>query len=253
MAAAFRKAHKSVQRNHRERSQLNYRRKLGFLEKKKDYQIRAQNYHRKQNILKVLRQKALDKNPDEFYFRMTGTKLKDGVHFISQRREEVTEEQLKMMKTQDLKYIEMKRIIEAKKIEQLKSELHFLDANGKLPNKHIFFCKSKKEVKEFNVAKRLNTLPELVDRVYNRPTIESLQKEKIKGVTHPKALKELAQQRNHQYSLLKQHINREKQMFVAAQKIQTHKDLMDKTKKVKVKNGTMDSPAIYKFQFKRKR
>ncbi|XP_055512180.1 probable U3 small nucleolar RNA-associated protein 11 [Leucoraja erinacea] len=253
MAAAFRKAQKSVQRDHRERSQLGFRKQLGFLEKKKDYQIRAQNYHRKQNVLKALRQKALDKNPDEFYFRMTSNKLQDGVHIIKQSRDEATEEQLKIMRTQDIKYVETKRAMEAKKIERLKSELHFLDADGKSRNKHIFFCKSKKEVKEFNLAKHLNTLPELVGRVYNRPTIETLRKEKIKGATHPSALKKLARQRKHQYSLLKQHIEREKKMFVVAQKIQTRTDLMDKTKKVKVKKETVDSPAIYKFQFKRKR
>ncbi|XP_072890755.1 probable U3 small nucleolar RNA-associated protein 11 [Hemitrygon akajei] len=253
MSAAFRKAQKSVQRNHRERSQLGSRRHLGFLEKKKDYQLRAQNYHYKQNVLKALRQRALDKNPDEFYFRMTRTKLQDGVHVIKQSKEEVTEEQLKLMRTQDIKYVEMKRAIETKKIEQLKSELHFLDADGKTPNKHIFFCDSKKEVREFNLAKRLNTVPELVNRVYNRPTIETLQKEKIKGATDPYALKKLAQQRKHQYSLLKQHIERERKMFVISQKIQTRKDIMDKTKKVKVKKETVDSPAIYKFDFKRKR
>ncbi|GCB70175.1 probable U3 small nucleolar RNA-associated protein 11 [Scyliorhinus torazame] len=253
MAAAFRKAQKSVQRSHQERSQLGSRKRLGLLEKKKDYKLRAQDYHRKRNTLKALRQKAFDKNPDEFYFRMTSTKLQDGVHIIKQPREEVTEEQLKIMRTQDIKYVEMKRVAESKKIERLKSELHLLEADGKPPNKHIFFCKSKKEVKEFDLAKRLNTVPELLDRVYNRPTIETLQKEKIKGATHPKALEKLARQRKHQYTLLQQHIEREKKMFVVAQKIQTQKDLMDKTRKVKVKEETVNSPAIYKFQSERKR
>ncbi|XP_067862581.1 probable U3 small nucleolar RNA-associated protein 11 [Heptranchias perlo] len=253
MSAAFRKAQKSVQRSHRERSQPGFRKRLGFLEKKRDYKLRAQDYHRKQNTLKALRQKALDKNPDEFYFRMTNTKLQDGVHIIKQSKEEATEEQLKIMRTQDVKYVEMKRVAEAKKIERLKSELHLLEADGKPPNKHIFFCQSKKEVQEFDLAKRLNTVPELVDRVYNRPTIETLQKEKIKGVTNPQDLEKLARQRKHQYSLLKQHIEREKKMFVVGQKIQTRKDLMDKTPKVKVKKETVNSPAIYKFQFQRKR
>ncbi|XP_078093300.1 putative U3 small nucleolar RNA-associated protein 11 [Mustelus asterias] len=253
MAAAFRKAQKSVQRSHRERSQLGFRKRLGLLEKKKDYKLRAQDYHRKRNTLKALRQKALDKNPDEFYYRMTSTKLQDGVHIIKQPREEVTEEQLKIMRTQDIKYVEMKRVAESKKIERLKSELHLLEADGKPPNKHIFFCVSRKEVKEFDLAKRLNTVPELLDRVYNRPTIETLQKEKIKGVTDPQTLEKLARQRKYQYAMLEQHIEREKKMFVVAQKMQTRKDLMDKTKKVKVKKETVNSPAIYKFKSQRKR
>jgi len=52
---------------------------------------------------------------------------------------------------------------------------------------------------------------------------------------------------------LLQRIEREKQLFVVAQKIQTRKDLMDKTQKVKVKKETVNSPAIYRFQTRRKR
>lgn len=44
-------------------------------------------------------------------------------------------------------------------------------------------------VEEFDLAKHLNTDPALVDRVYNRPTIETLQKETIKGATGPEVLK----------------------------------------------------------------
>ncbi|XP_039367755.1 probable U3 small nucleolar RNA-associated protein 11 [Mauremys reevesii] len=253
MAASFRKAAKAGQREHRERGQPRFRRQLGLLEKKQDYKRRAADYHKKQNVLKALRKKALEKNPDEFYFKMTRVQLQDGVHVIKQPKEEVTQEQLKVMRTQDLKYVEMKRVAEAKKIERMKSELHLLDAQGTQSNKHVFFFDTKKEVQEFDVATHLNTSPELVDRVYNRPTIETLQKETVKGATHPAHLKKLAQQRKHQYSLLKQRIEREKMMFVIAQKIQTRKDLLDKTAKVKVKKETVNSPAVYKFKFQRKR
>ncbi|KAM8796152.1 putative U3 small nucleolar RNA-associated protein 11 [Eudromia elegans] len=253
MSAAFRKAAKSGQREHRERAQPAARRKLGLLEKKKDYRLRADDYHKKQDALRALQRKALERNPDEFYFQMVRSSLKDGVHVIKHPKDEVTPEQAKVMRTQDLKYVEMKRVAEAKKIERLKSELHLLDAEGKQPNKHVFFFDTKKEVKEFNIATHLNTVPELVNRVYNRPTIATLQKESLKGATDPAQLKKLAQQRKNQYNLLKQRIEREKKMFVIAQKIQTRKDLLDKTQKVKVKNETTNSPAIYKFKFQRKR
>uniref|UniRef100_A0A8C4YU35 U3 small nucleolar RNA-associated protein 11 n=2 Tax=Gopherus evgoodei TaxID=1825980 RepID=A0A8C4YU35_9SAUR len=234
MAATFRKAAKAGQREHWERGQPRFRRQLGLLEKKRDYKRRADDYHKKENALKALHKK-------------------DGVHLIKQPKEEVTQEQLKVMRTQDLKYVEMKRVAEAKKIERMKSELHLLDAQGMQSNKHVFFFDTKKEVQEFDVATHLNTSPELVDRVYNRPTIETLQKETVKGATHPAHLKKLAQQRKHQYSLLKQRIEREKMMFVIAQKIQARKDLLDKTSKVKVKKETVNSPAVYKFKFQRKR
>lgn len=251
--SSFRKALKSKQKNHRERSQPAFRKKVGLLEKKKDYKLRAEDYSKKRNTLHALRKKALEKNPDEFYYKMTSAKLQDGVHVIKQPVEETTEEQLKVMRTQDIKYVEMKRVSEAKKIERLKSELHLLDAEGKQPNEHIFFLDKKKEVEQFDLATHLKTAPELVDRVYNRPTIETLQKESIKGVSDPRLLKKLAKQRKHQYTILKQRIEREKKMFIISQKIQTKKDLLDKTQKVKVKNETVNSPAIYKFKYQRKR
>jgi U3 small nucleolar RNA-associated protein 11 len=48
-------------RKYRERSQLKRREKLGILEKKKDYKVRADNYHKKKNLLsKLINQKNLD-------------------------------------------------------------------------------------------------------------------------------------------------------------------------------------------------
>ncbi|XP_063810388.1 probable U3 small nucleolar RNA-associated protein 11 [Pseudophryne corroboree] len=253
MSASFRKALKSRQKDHKERSQPGFRKKLGFLEKKKDYKLRAEDYRRKRNTLDALRKKTLEKNPDEFYFKMTSSKLQDGVHVIKQKSDEVTDEQLKLMRTQDIKYVEMKRVAEAKKIERLKSELHLLDAEGKPNNTHTFFCDTKKEVRQFDLAAHLNTAPELVDRVYNRPTLETLHKQKLKGLTDSKQLKKLDKQRQHQYTILKQRIEREKKMFVISQKIQTRKDLLDKRQKVKVKKETVKSPAIYRFKMQRKR
>uniref|UniRef100_A0A8D2ZPC3 U3 small nucleolar RNA-associated protein 11 n=2 Tax=Scophthalmus maximus TaxID=52904 RepID=A0A8D2ZPC3_SCOMX len=253
--SSFRKALKSRQRNHHERSQPGVRKHLGLLEKKKDYKLRANDYHKKQNTLAALRKKALDKNPDEFYFNMISSTLQDGVH-VSKKADgevEVTEEQKKVMRTQDIKYVEMKRVAEARKIERMKGELHLLDADSKQKNKHTFFVDSKKDVESFDLANHLNTVPELVDRVYNRPTLETLETKSIQGAVEPRSVRKFARMRKHQYKILSQRIDREKKMFVISQKIQTRKDLQDKTKKVKVKKETPSAAAIYKFETKRKR
>ncbi|CAB1429078.1 unnamed protein product [Pleuronectes platessa] len=253
--SSFRKALKSRQRNHHERSQPVARKHLGLLEKKKDYKLRADDYHKKKNTISALRKKALDKNPDEFYFNMINSKLQDGVHVATKATDEVevTEEQKKMMRTQDIRYVEMKRVAEVKKIERMKAELHLLDADSKQKNHHTFFVDSKKEVESFNLATHLNTVPELVDRVYNRPTLETLETKSVHGPSRNRVVQKFARQRKNQYKILSQRIDREKKLFVISQKIQTRKDLQDKTHKVKVKRETTNSAAIYKFETKRKR
>lgn len=61
-------------RAHRERSQPQARQRLGLLEKHSDYVLRARDFHKKENRLKALKQKAAMKNPDEFYFGMINAK-----------------------------------------------------------------------------------------------------------------------------------------------------------------------------------
>lgn len=57
-------------RQHKERSQLSHRKKFGLLEKHKDYVQRAKDHHSKRDRIKKLKEKALDRNQDEFYFGM---------------------------------------------------------------------------------------------------------------------------------------------------------------------------------------
>ncbi|KAG1948109.1 putative U3 small nucleolar RNA-associated protein [Pimephales promelas] len=167
----------------------------------------------------------MDKNPDEFNFKMIHNQLQDGVHVIKPEETVMTDEQKKMMRTQDIRYVEMKRVSEMKKIERMKSELHFLDVNEEKKNKHVFYVDSKKEVKDFDLATRLNTVPALVDRVYNRPTIETLTNKSVLGAVESKSIKKLSKQRKQQYLRLSERIDREQAMFVITQKIQTRKDL----------------------------
>ena len=76
---------------------------------------------------------------------MINSKVVDGQHIEKPKEDECTPEQLKLMQTQDLKYISHKRLVETRKIEKLQAGLHFLDAEKS--NKHVFFVDSKEEGK----------------------------------------------------------------------------------------------------------
>lgn len=102
-------------RNHKERAQIGSRAKYGLLEKKKDYLLRAKDYHSKQNRLKALKEKALFRNPDEFYFKMINNQTKDGVH-IQKRNEELPSDMIQLMKSQDKEYIKYHRNVSKKVI-----------------------------------------------------------------------------------------------------------------------------------------
>lgn len=79
MSSTFK--NRAPKRKYRERVQPADREHLGFLQKKKDYKIRAKNYHAKQDMVNNLKLKASTKNEDEFYFKMLkGRKNQHGVH-----------------------------------------------------------------------------------------------------------------------------------------------------------------------------
>ncbi|KAL5701662.1 U3 small nucleolar RNA-associated protein 11 [Ranunculus cassubicifolius] len=136
-------------RAHKERSQPEARKKFGLLEKKKDYVIRAKNFQTKRDILRNLKLKAEFRNPDEFYFKMIKSKTVDGVHRPESDAKQYTQEELMLMKTQDIGYIFQKMQSEKKKIEKLNAMLHSLD--DLLPNKHIYYAEDREEAKEIRL------------------------------------------------------------------------------------------------------
>lgn len=122
--SSYRKA--APRRTHKERAQPLVRQHMGLLEKKKDYVLRARDYHKKQDAIQTLKQKAAFKNPDEFYFGMINSKTEKGAH-IKQRGESHDHDSQVLMKTQDSNYVRLQSSINRKKIERLRDSIHIVE------------------------------------------------------------------------------------------------------------------------------
>jgi len=88
------------------------------------------------------------------------------VHKGKNKSVELSDEQVRLMQTQDKRYITSRRVMELKKVEKLNASLQRLEEAP--VNKHKFFTEDEKEFKKFRLAKHLDTPAELIGRKYNR-------------------------------------------------------------------------------------
>jgi U3 small nucleolar RNA-associated protein 11 len=220
-----------------------------LLEKHKDYVLRARDYNKKKKYIKSLQEKARNKNPDEFYYRMINEKLKGGRHVIPQEEEKFTDDQLKVMKTQDIKYVEMKYRIERKKVERLRSGLHLISSQP--INTHTIFVDSVEEVTNFEPADHFETEPKMVQHSYNRLTSQQLSVGPPLSHT-PEAIEKAKRKCEASYRELNQRIHRSKELLRIARKMKTQKDLMAKGKKRRI-TGDGKTPRTYIWRKERKR
>lgn len=110
-------------RNHKERSQPTNRKRFGLLEKHKDYVERARDHHVKRDKLKRMRQKAADKNPDEFYHGMLSSRTERGVHVASRGNEALANDVVALLKTQDAGYLRKQLATERKQLDNLVAQI----------------------------------------------------------------------------------------------------------------------------------
>ncbi|KAL8813328.1 MAG: hypothetical protein Q9223_000165 [Gallowayella weberi] len=149
-------------RNHKERSQPTQREKWGILEKHKDYSLRAKDYNEKKKRLKILREKAAERNPDEFSYGMLSSKTdKHGRKIQGRGNNSLSQDAAKLLKTQDAGYI--RTVIQQTRSIREKMEQKYLlvnsgsvkvfrDEGRAKAGHHLLFADNREEQASLNLA-----------------------------------------------------------------------------------------------------
>lgn len=246
--------HNIQKKQHRERSQVSERSRFGFLEKHKDYVKRARDYHKKQGTLKVLRSKAKERNPDEYYHGMNARKLDSKGLLIKSRHAEgedpsLTMDQVKLLKTQDSNYVRTLRQMELKKLERSSKELMFKSSGN-----HTVFVDDNKEMRDFSPEQYFKTTTEMLKRRENRLTKDQLSSNQgeylnlnSEDVVMPK--ESLEKKKLKKYKLVQQRLEREKQLKQVQQRMDIQREVMKKGSKKKI----VDTKGNVSFKWKKQR
>ncbi|KAL9007048.1 MAG: hypothetical protein Q9188_000252 [Gyalolechia gomerana] len=150
-------------RNHKERAQPAPRRKWGILEKHKDYSLRAKDYNEKKKRLKILREKATERNPDEFSYGMLSSKTdRHGRRLQDRGNPTLSQDAVKLLKTQDAGYLRTMIQQTRKTREKVEQQYLLNDQNlhtfpgGKEANgdQHLFFAATLEEQRLLDITKR---------------------------------------------------------------------------------------------------
>ncbi|KAF1943589.1 U3 snoRNP-associated protein Utp11 [Clathrospora elynae] len=188
-------------RNHKERAQPVEREKWGLLEKRKDYKLRAADHRQKKAKLKVLNQKARDRNPDEFSFKMMSSTVdRKGKKVADRGNTVLSQEVVKLLKTQDAGYIRTMLQMARKEREELEQKL-IMEEQGEVralrdgqkasKSKHRVFVENEEEQEDFDPDTWFGRGDDLPGRI-DPPPLEDLHDELSEGeeetVQRPKSL-----------------------------------------------------------------
>lgn len=249
-ASAMRNAVKRV--THKERAQPAARKRLGLLEKHKDYVERARDYSKKQGHIKTLKRKASERNPDEFYFEMNNSAFRDGKHKDTTDKA-LDAEAIGHLKTQDIGYLSVRKSMDDSKVARLKENLHMI---GSKPAKlHRVFVNSEEDLRDFSVESHFGTAPELMGRAFNRPRTDDIGKLlNINTNSSAEALAHSLSKKSSAYRELKQRTQRSDKLKGVLSKLAQEKNLSGKGSKKKIvvpgKDGKPDA-VVYKWKRQR--
>lgn len=237
-------------REHRERSQPASRiRKHGLLEKKKDYKLRAKDRNRKRYRVKLLREKAAFRNPDEFYFgmaksitdggrvrRVLNENEKDAIPIANRDRD-----QQMLAETQDSRYVTVKYNLEQGRVEKLKKGLHFLSEAKQAQRNHIIFVDDEEEMNEVCRNKELNRDANVASGSAD---------------LHPnKQTRLLAKEREKSYKEFNQRVERQSKLKSVLEDMSVQKAMLSKGRRFRERPADPETgaPAVYKWRKERRK
>lgn len=114
------------------------------------------------------------------------------------------------------------------------------------------FVDSETEARKFSPAKHLDTLPELVNRKFNRPRIETLRESTIIAPHSGRELKDIKKERERMFKELASRMKREEELSRAEEELAIQKALRSKGQRKQVGKDKHGLP-IYKWKADRKK
>lgn len=265
-------------RKYKERGQLESRKRLGFLEKKKDYKVRAEDYHKKESKYKKLVESARTKNPDEFYFQMNNSKIIEGENFtLREDSDKVKVLNQRLSNHQKvLNLVNHKRSQLMKSTKKLEEELNGVtnnlieqedndddedhsdydneeynnDSNVNKPFKHKLFFDDLEEIENFDAEKHFSS--KFINNTLNRIRDDQMSKFNFNSSNLSKAeIKTQALEKKAEIKKLVQSRERLNTLTKISNTLDYQKNMIKPGKKRKLEND--DGLCNYKFFAERKK
>ena len=124
-----------------------------------DYSLRSRDYNEKKARLKVLRRKADERNPDEFYYGMLSSKSNHGRKVAERGNTSLSHDVVKLLKTQDASYLRNAIQETSKAIQKLEQEYSLKEdaipevlgreSGEQRSSAHILFAEDLEEQRDF--------------------------------------------------------------------------------------------------------
>lgn len=191
------------------------------------------------------------------------------MHVALREGQQYTADEMKLLKTQDLKYLKFQLTQERRHIERTAQALPLLGGDGgasdvddggsdaETKGEHTLFVESRRELDKFDAAEYFDTDPSLVDRKHNRPRKSMLEDGSaiVGGGAARRNRKKIERQRAAAVAELDQRVKRVSKLEAVERELETKQNLAGKGKRTKIPAGASNAGGIpvYKWRKERKR